>query len=127
VTQPKFTSAVLRSATTTDGVEVSVWGYMRGARPTESSSWVLIPSSVGLIWVGFQYLRYRLVYGARWTVEVRRKDLSEARPVFVCTVARRSEAYRAVEAILLKVEGLRAEELPQVQATLESVGCKSRG
>ncbi len=127
MTERKFTSAVLRSATTVDGVEVSVWGYMKGARPTESWGWVLVPSSVGLVGVGFQYLRYRIVYRGRWTIEVRRRALSEATTVFLCTVPSRSEAYRIVELVLRKVRELKSQDLADVRATLESLGCKCHG
>lgn len=125
LTYRRLASAVLREATTVDGVTFSVWAYMKGARPSDSLRWALLPGSIGLLWAGSQYLRYRLIYGGSWTIEIRRKDargLSSAD--LLCTSANRRDAYAVVDAVLHQMKGLRAEDVPHVRTTLESCGCR---
>ena len=90
---------------------------MKGVRPSESPlRWAVVPDSVGLLWVGLQYLRYRLVYGGHWTVEVRQKDLRGSE--FTFTVANRPEAFRVAGLLLDEMTQLGAGDVPSLVAKL---------
>lgn len=119
----KISSLIRRQCRTDDNVSVTIWAYMRGARPSKPSWEAFVPSAIGLVWVALVLLRYRVVYRGQWVIELQRTD-SDHVPICCAIAHDRTTATATISEITARLPGTSLNAVPALIAALQAEGFK---